>query len=43
MSLIENVQGSCDMGSFPHQLAWSRIPNLFDAALAGTSKILGTS
>ncbi|VTU29324.1 formate dehydrogenase subunit alpha [Variovorax sp. PBL-E5] len=57
-----NVQGSCDMGSFPHELtgyrhvsdstvrasfeeAWGvdinpepglRIPNMFDAALAGT-------
>ena len=57
-----NVQGSCDMGSFPHELpgyrhvsdpttrmlferAWNvqispepglRIPNMFDAALAGT-------
>ena len=59
-----NVQGSCDMGSFPHELpgyrhisndevrasfdqAWGvtlkpepglRIPNMFDAALAGTFK-----
>ena len=59
-----NVQGSCDMGSFPHELpgyrhvsdstaralfeqAWNvqispepglRIPNMFDAALAGTFK-----
>src|SRR5690606_27934949 len=59
-----NVQGSCDMGSFPHELpgyrhvsdpnvrklfeqAWNvtiqpepgmRIPNMFDAAIAGTLK-----
>lgn len=59
-----NVQGSCDMGSFPHELpgyqhvnddvvrsrfeaAWGatidhepglRIPNMFDAAIAGTFK-----
>ena len=59
-----NVQGSCDMGSFPHELAgyrpvgddavravfekrWGvaldaepgyRIPNMFDAAIAGTYK-----
>ncbi len=59
-----NVQGSCDMGSFPHELpgyrhvsdstvrsqfeaAWNvaiepepglRIPNMFDAALAGSFK-----
>jgi formate dehydrogenase major subunit len=59
-----NVQGSCDMGSFPHELpgyrhisdttvrsqfeaAWGvdispdpglRIPNMFDAAVAGTFK-----
>jgi formate dehydrogenase major subunit len=59
-----NVQGSCDMGSFPHELAgyrpvsddavrssfeemWGvaldpepgfRIPNMFDAAVAGTYK-----
>ena len=59
-----NVQGSCDMGSFPHELpgyrhisdttvrsqfeaAWKvelnpepglRIPNMFDAAMAGTFK-----
>ena len=59
-----NVQGSCDMGSFPHELpgyrhisdttvraqfegAWGveldpepglRIPNMFDAAMAGTFK-----
>ena len=59
-----NVQGSCDMGSFPHELpgyrhvsdttvrsqfeaAWGvaispepglRIPNMFDAALAGSFK-----
>ncbi len=61
-----NVQGSCDMGSFPHELpgyqhvaddeargrfeaAWGvklddepglRIPNMFDAALAGSFKAL---
>ncbi|HAQ88084.1 MAG TPA: formate dehydrogenase subunit alpha, partial [Pseudomonas sp.] len=61
-----NVQGSCDMGSFPHELpgyqhvadpevrqrfesAWNttlddepglRIPNMFDAAVAGTFKAL---
>lgn len=61
-----NVQGSCDMGSFPHELpgyqhiaddtargrfeqAWGvalddepglRIPNMFDAAVAGTFKAL---
>lgn len=61
-----NVQGSCDMGSFPHELpgyqhvgdaavrqrfeaAWGvpidhepglRIPNMFDAAIAGTFKAL---
>ncbi|TXS96513.1 formate dehydrogenase subunit alpha [Parahaliea maris] len=61
-----NVQGSCDMGSFPHELpgyqhvsdaqvrarfeaAWGvqlddepglRIPNMFDAALAGQFKAL---
>lgn len=61
-----NVQGSCDMGSFPHELpgyqhvsddavrhrfesVWGvpldnepglRIPNMFDAAIAGTFKAL---
>ena len=61
-----NVQGSCDMGSFPHELpgyqpvtddsvrqrfeqAWGvsldnepglRIPNMFDAALAGSYKAM---
>ncbi|WP_419307923.1 formate dehydrogenase subunit alpha [Chromohalobacter israelensis] len=61
-----NVQGSCDMGSFPHELpgyqhvadpavrerfesVWQttlddepglRIPNMFDAAIAGTFKAL---
>lgn len=61
-----NVQGSCDMGSFPHELpgyqhvgdpvvrakfqeAWGvaiddepglRIPNMFDAAIAGTYKAM---
>ena len=61
-----NVQGSCDMGSFPHELpgyqhvsdvvarsrfesAWGvvlddepgfRIPNMFDAAIAGSFKAL---
>ncbi|WP_136067183.1 formate dehydrogenase subunit alpha [Modicisalibacter radicis] len=61
-----NVQGSCDMGSFPHELpgyqhvadidvrerfesVWKaklddepglRIPNMFDAAIAGTFKAL---
>ena len=61
-----NVQGSCDMGSFPHELpgyqhvsdvvarsrfeaAWDvtiddepglRIPNMFDAAIAGSFKAL---